>query len=119
MARLAAPFTRILLYNTMAVCHVCHDFTAIHGHEERQERGDTKGGGNDRECASGGVADILVSMINIGTHGGDHVCKTSSFGKVGYDLTTLHMSIIILINEEWLDDNENFVNVWTDEVIEF
>ena len=65
MARLAAPFTRILLYNTMAVCHVCHDFTATHGLEERQERGDTKGGGNDRECSSSDVADVLIGMIAI------------------------------------------------------
>jgi len=49
----------------LPVCHVCHDFTATHGLEERQERGDTKGGGNDRECSSSDVADVLIGMIAI------------------------------------------------------
>jgi hypothetical protein len=46
------------------------------------------------------------------------VCETGSFGKVGYNLTTLHTSIVILINEERLNDNENFVNVRTDKIVE-
>jgi hypothetical protein len=72
---------------------------------------DTEGRGNDGERASGSVTDILVSMVNIRSHGRDHVYKTRSFGKVGYDLTTLYTSIVILISEERLNDDENFVNV--------
>jgi len=78
MARLATPFTHVLLYDMMPVCRVCHDFTATHGLEERQERGDTKGGGNNREHSSSDIVDVLIGMINIRTYGGDHVCETSS-----------------------------------------
>ena len=77
---------------------------------------DTEGRGNDGERASGSVTDILVSTVSITSHGRDHVCKTRSFGKVGYDLTTLYTSIVILINEERLNDDENFVNVRLNEV---
>jgi hypothetical protein len=35
------------------------------------------------------------------------------------NLTTLYTSIVILVNEERLDDDENFVDVWMDEIIEF
>jgi len=47
------------------------------------------------------------------------VCETRSFGEIGYNLTTLHTSIVILINEERLDDDENFMNVRTNKIIEF
>jgi len=46
-------------------------------------------------------------MINIQTHGRDHVRETRSFEEIGYNLITLHTSIVILINEERLDDEQN------------
>jgi len=58
-------------------------------------------------------------MVNVRPHGGDHVCETRSFGKAGYNITTLYKSVVILVNEERLNDDENFVNMWMSEVIEF
>jgi len=59
-------------------------------------------------------------MVNVRPHGGDHVCKTCSFEKVGYNLTTLYMSIVILVNDERLNDDRDFVNVrMNEDTIEF
>lgn len=43
-----------------------------HSLEERQEGGDTQSRCNDGEGTGRGVTDVLVQVINVGTHGGDH-----------------------------------------------
>jgi len=54
-------------------------FAAADGLKEGKERRDTKGRCNVRECTSSHIANIFISMIDIGAHGGDHVGKTSCF----------------------------------------
>ena len=47
-------------------------FALAHGFEEGQQRGDAQGGGHHGEGPGGGVSDVLVHVVDVGTHGGDH-----------------------------------------------
>jgi hypothetical protein len=44
--------------------------------------------GYDSESSCGSVAYVLINMINIRSHGADHVSETSGFAKVGDDFLT-------------------------------
>lgn len=43
-----------------------------HSFQEREERGDPEGGGYNSKGSGGGVSDILVHVVNIRSHRGDH-----------------------------------------------
>lgn len=43
-----------------------------HGFEEGQERGNAEGGGHHGEGSSGRVSDVLVHVVDIGSHRRDH-----------------------------------------------
>ncbi len=43
--------------------------------------------------------------------------KTSALGQVRDDLLAFHASVIVLVDEEWFDDDENLMHVRTNEVI--
>mmetsp|Transcript_30967 Transcript_30967/g.55423 ORF Transcript_30967/g.55423 Transcript_30967/m.55423 type:complete len:657 (+) Transcript_30967:141-2111(+) len=47
-------------------------FALTHRFQKRQQRGDAEGGGDHAEGARGGVADVLVDVVNVGAHRGDH-----------------------------------------------
>lgn len=49
-----------------------------HGFEEGQERGDAEGRGHHSEGSGCGVSHVLVHVVDIWTHGGDHGCQASS-----------------------------------------
>ena len=52
------------------------------GLEERQEGGDSQGGGHHSEGPGGGVTDVLVQVVNVRPHCGDHGGQTSSLNKM-------------------------------------
>ncbi len=56
-------------------------------------------------------------MVDIRTHSGNHVRKTRSFRRVGDDLSAFDTGVVVLVNEKWFDDDEDLVDVGTDEVI--
>jgi len=80
---------------------------------------DTESGSDGREGTSGGVPDILVGAVNIGSHRGDHVGETGSFREVGYNFTALDTGVVVFVDNEGFDDNENSDNVRSDEIVEF
>ena len=51
--------------------------TLAHGLEEGQQRGDTQGRGHHGEGPGGGVSHVLIHVVDVGTHGGDHGGQTS------------------------------------------
>mmetsp|Transcript_21900 Transcript_21900/g.37846 ORF Transcript_21900/g.37846 Transcript_21900/m.37846 type:complete len:260 (-) Transcript_21900:1197-1976(-) len=81
-----------------------------HSFEERQQRGDAQRRGHDSEGPGGGVADILVRIVNVGTHRGDHGGQPRRFGQVGNDLTALYTRVVVLVDEQRLDDHQHLVH---------
>ena len=51
----------------------------VDGVERGKERRDTKNRSGDGGCTSCGVLDILVGVVDIESHGGDHMGETGSF----------------------------------------
>ncbi len=68
--------------------------------------------------ACGGVADVLVDVVDVGPHGADHVGQTGGFGKVADDLAAFDACIVVLVDEKGLDDDEDAADVRTDQVVE-
>lgn len=58
-----------------------------HGLEEGQQGGDAQGGSHHSKGTGCGVSHILVHVVNVRPHGGDHGGQSSSLGK-----TTKHPS---------------------------
>ncbi len=105
--------------------------------EERQERWNAQGRRYNGESTSCRVSHILVHVVNIRPHGGDHSGQTSSLlmnksrlikllgccyrpkmtftiysqpsylCQVGDDLSTLYSSIVIFINQQGLNHHKN------------
>ncbi len=86
--------------------------------EEGEKGGDTKGRRDDGERSGGGVSDVLVYVVDIRPHNTDHGRKTCSFGEVRDDFTTLDPGIVVLVNEQWLNNDQDLVDVWPDHVVE-
>lgn len=89
------------------------------GLQEGEKRRNTESRGDDGEYKSGGVTNVPVCVVDIGPHCGDHVCETGCLGKVEDDLSSFEAGIVVFVNEQRLDDDENFVYVRPDEIIEF
>lgn len=61
----------------------------------------------------------MIHLVNVESHGRDHVCKAGCFRKIGYNFVTLDTGIVDFVNQEWLDDDKNLVDIWVcKEVIE-
>ena len=58
-------------------------------------------------------------MVDIRTHGEDHMRKTGCLREVRDDLTTFDTGIVVSINEQRLDDDQAFVDVRADEIVKF
>lgn len=86
--------------------------------EKRKERRDSQRGSDDGECAGRRIPDIVIVVIDIRTHGGNHRGKPRSLGKVRNNFTSLHSGIVVLVNEKRLNDNEDLVHVRAYQVIE-
>jgi len=54
-----------------------------HGFEKREEGGNAEGGGHHGERPGRGVPDVLVHVVDIGPHGGDHGGQTGGLGTDG------------------------------------
>lgn len=49
-----------------------------HGFEEGQQRGDAEGRGHHGEGSGRGVSHVLVHVVDVRSHGGDHGCQAGS-----------------------------------------
>ena len=68
-----------LLYNFDACVSSLPGLLALtNSLEERQEGGDSQGGGHHSEGPGGGVTDVLVQVVNVRPHCGDHGGQASS-----------------------------------------
>ena len=89
-----------------------------YGFEERKKRKDPKNRSDGGEGASGRVPDILVGMVDIRLHGGDHMGQNSSFRQVGDDFTAFDTSVVVFVDKQGFDDNQNPVNIRSDKIME-
>lgn len=55
-----------------------------HSFQEGQQGGNAQGRCHDGKGASCGVTDVLIHVVNIRTHGGNHGSQTSSLGRQNY-----------------------------------
>jgi len=55
-----------------------------HSFQEGQQGGNTQGRCHDSKGTSCGVTDVLIHVVNIRTHGGNHGSQTSSLGRQNY-----------------------------------
>lgn len=62
---------------------------------------------------------ILVCVVDIRRHGGHHVYEIGYLGKVVDDIASFDANVVVFVNEQKLDDDENFVYVQPDDIIEF
>lgn len=51
-----------------------------HGLEEGQQRGDAESRGHHGEGSGRGVSHVLVHVVDVGSHGGDHGRQAGSLG---------------------------------------
>mmetsp|Transcript_26965 Transcript_26965/g.39915 ORF Transcript_26965/g.39915 Transcript_26965/m.39915 type:complete len:214 (-) Transcript_26965:452-1093(-) len=69
--------------------------------------------------ARGGVANVFLLVIDIGSHGGDHGGEAGCLGQIRYNFSSFHASVVILVDEEGFDDSEYFVDVGSYQIVEF
>ena len=86
--------------------------------EEGQERGDAEGRGDHGKGARRRVAHVLVEVVDVGTHGGDHGGQAGRLGQVRDDLATLDARVVVLVDEQRFDHHQDFVHVRTHQVVE-
>ena len=51
------------------------------------------------------LRDVLVHIVDVRPHGGDHGGQAGRLGQVGDDLATLHTRIVVLVNQQRLNHN--------------
>ncbi len=91
---------------------------AAHCLEEGQQGRDAESRSDDGKGACGGVADVLVDVVDVWAHGADHVGQTGGFGKVADDLAAFDACVVVLVDEKGLDDDEDAADVRTDQIVE-
>mmetsp|Transcript_64871 Transcript_64871/g.127370 ORF Transcript_64871/g.127370 Transcript_64871/m.127370 type:complete len:523 (-) Transcript_64871:1273-2841(-) len=74
-----------------------------HRLEKRQQRRDAQRRRHHGERAGSGVAHVLVEVVDVGAHGGDHAREPGGLGEVADDLAPLHARVIVLVDEQRLD----------------
>mmetsp|Transcript_35291 Transcript_35291/g.51854 ORF Transcript_35291/g.51854 Transcript_35291/m.51854 type:complete len:369 (+) Transcript_35291:906-2012(+) len=92
--------------------------TLAHSLEEGQQRGDAERRGHDSKGTRRGVTHILVQVVDIGTHSGNHRGQPSSLRQVGNNFAPLNARIIVLVDEQRLNHHEDFVHIRAHEVVE-
>ena len=91
---------------------------AADGTKEGKKGRDTKGRGHDCKGSGCCVSHVFIDMIDIRAHSADHSGETSGLGKIGNNFTTFNTSIVVLVNEQRLDDDQNLMHVWANQVIQ-
>eukprot|EP00962_Isochrysis_galbana_P056214 scaffold28112_cov112-Isochrysis_galbana.AAC.2 len=86
--------------------------------EEGQQRRHAERRRHDREGASGGVAHVLVDVVNVGPHRGDHRGQARRLCQVGDDLAPLDARVVVLVDEQRLDHDEDFVHKRPDQIVQ-
>mmetsp|Transcript_16976 Transcript_16976/g.40740 ORF Transcript_16976/g.40740 Transcript_16976/m.40740 type:complete len:286 (-) Transcript_16976:1562-2419(-) len=88
---------------------------------DRLKEGDDAGyaqcRGHHGKRPSSGVADVLVLVVDVWPHGGDHGGQPGGLGEVADDLAALHTGVVVLVNQQRLYHHQNLVHVGPDEVV--
>jgi hypothetical protein len=106
-------------------------FTAADSAEERKEGGNTEGRGHNGESACCRVSHIFISVVNLAKaaglatmistmrpdidHADEYVRNTTARA---FNLSAFNASIVVLIDEKWFDDNQDFMNIGPDQIIQ-
>ena len=64
------------------------------------------------------ISRAFVSMIDIGSHGQDHVGKSHSIQKIQDDFMTFDLSIVVFISEQQFNVNKDLVDIWMHKVVQ-
>mmetsp|Transcript_45842 Transcript_45842/g.81937 ORF Transcript_45842/g.81937 Transcript_45842/m.81937 type:complete len:859 (-) Transcript_45842:1570-4146(-) len=89
------------------------------GLQERDQGRDPEGGGHHSEGAGRRVAHVLVHVVDVRPHGGNHRRQPGCLGQVRDDLTALHAGIVVLIDQQGLNDDQDLVHVRPHHVVKF
>jgi hypothetical protein len=89
-----------------------------HRLEKGKEGRDAEGGGHDGKGARGRVAHVLVDRVDVRPHRGNHGREPRRFGQIRDDLPPFHARIMVFVDEQGLDDDQNFVDIGADRVVE-
>ena len=68
---------------------------------------------------SSAIPHLLIDIIDVRSHRGNHSGESCSLGQIGNDLPALNSCVVVLVDEKRLDDDENLVDVGTDQVVQF
>mmetsp|Transcript_20363 Transcript_20363/g.39500 ORF Transcript_20363/g.39500 Transcript_20363/m.39500 type:complete len:321 (+) Transcript_20363:1884-2846(+) len=89
-----------------------------HSLEEREQRRDAERRRHHGEGTCGGVAHVLVEVVDIGTHRGNHDRQACCLGEVCDDLASLHAGVVVLVDQQRLDDDEDLVDVGPHQLVQ-
>lgn len=64
----------------------------------------TQSRSHDRERPRRRIPHVLINIVDVRPHGGDHGGEPGRLGQVGDDLAALHARVVVLVDEERLDD---------------
>ncbi|KAJ6372030.1 hypothetical protein OIU77_002369 [Salix suchowensis] len=93
--------------------------TLTHSFQEGQQRRNPESRSNNTESSRSCVSNILINIINIRTHSSNHGGQTSCFTQIRNNFSPFHTGIIILINQEWFNNNKNLMNIGPNQLIQF
>mmetsp|Transcript_10364 Transcript_10364/g.33072 ORF Transcript_10364/g.33072 Transcript_10364/m.33072 type:complete len:230 (-) Transcript_10364:245-934(-) len=86
--------------------------------KERKHRRHAESRSDDCEGPAGGVADVVVRVVNVGPDGGEHRRQPSCLAQIGDDLARFDPGIKVLVDEHRLDHHQDLVRVRPHEFIE-
>ena len=65
---------------------------------------------HQNEFPSNYITDRQTRIVNVRTHDRNHRCQASSLGQVGNDFATLDASVVVLVDQKRLNNDENLVD---------
>mmetsp|Transcript_16124 Transcript_16124/g.34854 ORF Transcript_16124/g.34854 Transcript_16124/m.34854 type:complete len:263 (-) Transcript_16124:1194-1982(-) len=89
-----------------------------HSPQEQEQGWDAQSRSHHSEGSGCCVSHVLIRMIDIRSHSGDHGGQTSSLGEVADDFSALNSGKVVLIDQKGLDDHEDLVDIRPHHVVE-
>ncbi|GIX65610.1 uncharacterized protein BcabD6B2_50450 [Babesia caballi] len=107
----AHQYCDLLDYFDARVARLPALFGLADGLKEQYKRLDACGVRHHRKRARSGVANVLVRVVDVRPHGSNHGSQPRCLAQVADDLTSLHPRVVVLVDEQRLDNHEDFVHV--------
>mmetsp|Transcript_8411 Transcript_8411/g.26021 ORF Transcript_8411/g.26021 Transcript_8411/m.26021 type:complete len:205 (-) Transcript_8411:1146-1760(-) len=86
--------------------------------QEGQQCRNAQRTGHHGEGPRRGVAHVLVRVVDVGTHVGDHGGETGRLGQVADDLAAFDARVVVLVDEKRLDHHQNLVHPRPHQVVQ-